>query len=566
MTTGHRRHRVAAMVLLLALLAPLGALGQAASPQTALVNRSVSQEATPANAGPTWADDAVCYEVLVRSFADSDGDGIGDLNGLTQKLDYVNDDDPATTTDLGVTCLWLMPIFQATSYHGYDVEDFERVDPDYGTNEDFERLVAEAHWRGIRVILDLVLNHTSRNHPWFQEALNDPASPYRDWYIFSEEDPGYPGPWGAEAWHRSPVREEYYYGVFWGGMPDLNYRNPAVTAEAERISAFWLNEMGADGFRLDAIKHLIENGQEQENTAETHAWLRGYRSFLDATAPEAFTVGEVFGASPFLLAPYYPDQLHSYFGFEVGAQILNAANYGGASGLVSTVEDALDQLPEQRWAPFLTNHDQPRTMTVFNGDVGKAKLAATALLTMPGLPFVYYGEEIGMVGTKPDERIRTPMQWAAGPVNGFTTGDPWQPLQADAETVNVAAQAEDPASLLSHYRRLIQLHTAHPALAHGDFVPLETSESAVAAFLRQSEEETMLVLLNAGTEPAGAVSLSGTETGLAAGIYQMTSLLGATTTADLAVEADGSLPDQVLLPILAPLTGYVFQIQIKAGR
>ncbi|MDP9354975.1 MAG: alpha-amylase family glycosyl hydrolase, partial [Chloroflexota bacterium] len=177
MTTGHRRHRVAAMVLLLALLAPLGALGQAASPQTALVNRSVSQEATPANAGPAWADDAVCYEVLVRSFADSDGDDVGDLNGLTQKLNYVNDGDPATTTDLGVTCLWLMPIFQATSYHGYDVEDFERVDPDYGTNEDFERLVAEAHRRGIRVILDLVLNHTSRNHPWFQEALNDPASP-----------------------------------------------------------------------------------------------------------------------------------------------------------------------------------------------------------------------------------------------------------------------------------------------------------------------------------------------------------------------------------------------------
>nr|MDP9473200.1 alpha-glucosidase C-terminal domain-containing protein [Chloroflexota bacterium] len=158
------------------------------------------------------------------------------------------------------------------------------------------------------------------------------------------------------------------------------------------------------------------------------------------------------------------------------------------------------------------------------------------------------------------------MQWAAGPGNGFTDGDPWQPFQGDAETVNVAAQAEDPASLLSHYRRLIQLHTAHPALAHGDFVPLETSESAVAAFLRQSEEETMLVILNAGTEPAGAASLSGTETGLAAGTYQMTSLLDATTTADLAVEADGSLPEQAPLPTLAPLTGFVFQVQIKAGR
>lgn len=562
-----RPHRAAILTLMLLLLAPLAAVGWAVPMPTASAHHDATPVATPAASGPAWADDAVCYEVFVRSFADSDGDGIGDLNGLIQKLDYVNDGDPATITDLGATCVWLMPIFQATSYHGYDVEDYERVDPEYGTNQDFERLVEEAHRRGIRVILDLVLNHTSRNHPWFQEALNDPGSPYRDWYIWSEEDPGYPGPWGAEAWHRSPVREEYYYGVFQEGMPDLNYRNPAVTAEAERISAFWLNEMGADGFRLDAIKHLIEEGQEQESTAETHAWLRGYRDFLDATAPDAFTVGEVFGASPFLLAPYYPDQLHSYFAFEVGAQILNAANYGGASGLVSTVEDALDQLPDQRWAPFLTNHDQPRTMTVLDGDVAKAKIAATALLTMPGLPFVYYGEEIGMTGTKPDERIRTPMQWGAGPGGGFTSGNPWQPLQDDPGTVNVTAQAEDPASLLNHYRRLIHLHTGHPALAHGNFVPLETSESAVAAYLRRSEEETVLVILNLGTEPADAVSLSGTETGLAPGTHVLTPLLAVTTAADLVVEGDGSVTEQAPVTTLAPLTGYVFQVQAaKAGR
>lgn len=303
-----------------------------------------------------------------------------------------------------------MPIFASPSYHGYDTVDYYSVDPEYGTNQDFKRLVAEAHARGIRVILDLMLNHTSSEHPSFQDALRDPASPYRDWYIWAHEDPNYRGPWGDEAWHRSPVRDEYYYGVFWEGMPDLNYRNPAVTAEARAISAYWLGEMGADGFRLDAIKHLIEDGRIQENTPATQRWLREYRAFLDATAPDALTVGEVFGGGAAVLASYYPDQLDSYFQFEVGAAILAAANDGLAADVVTTVEDASAVAPDQRWAPFLTNHDQPRVMTQLGGDVAEAKLAATALLTLPGLPFLYYGEEIGMAGDKPDELIRTPMQ------------------------------------------------------------------------------------------------------------------------------------------------------------
>ncbi|MGI8642841.1 MAG: alpha-amylase family glycosyl hydrolase, partial [Thermomicrobiales bacterium] len=450
----------------------------------------------------SWADDAVCYEVFVRSFADSDGDGIGDFSGLTERLDYVNDGDPATGTDLGATCIWLMPIMEAASYHGYDVTDYYAVEQDYGTLDDFRDFIAAAHDRGIQVILDLVLNHTSSEHPWFQEALRHPASPYRDWYIFEPEDPGYPGPWGADAWHRSPVGDEFYYGIFWEGMPDLNYRNPAVTQEARRISDFWLNEMGADGFRLDAIKHLIEDGRVQENTPETHEWLRQYRGWLDQNAPEAVTIGEIFGASSFLLNEYYPDQLHLYFQFEIGQQILATANYGTAADLTTITAETIETLPDQRWAPFLTNHDQERSMTTLGGDLQEAKLAATALLTMPGLPFIYYGEEIGMTGDKPDELIRTPMQWTAAENGGFTTGQPWEPLPADRATANVAVQESDPGSLLNHYRRLIRLHTGHPALAHGDLVPLKTGNPACAAFLRTTAEESVLVFLNVGKEHA----------------------------------------------------------------
>lgn len=504
----------------------------------------------------SWADDAVCYEVFVRSFADSDGDGIGDFSGLTERLDYVNDGDPATGTDLGATCIWLMPIMEATSYHGYNVTDYYAVEPDYGTLTDFREFIAAAHARGIHVILDLVLNHTSSEHPWFQEALADPASPYRDWYIFQPEDPAYPGPWGAEAWHQSPVGDAFYFGIFWDGMPDLNYRNPAVTEEAEQISDFWLNEMGADGFRLDAIKHLIEDGRVQENTPETHEWLRDYRAWLNQNAPDAVTIGEIFGASSFLLNEYYPDQLHLYFQFDIGQQILAAANYGTAAGINTITVESIETLPDQRWAPFLTNHDQERSMTTLGGDLAEAKLAATALLTMPGLPFIYYGEEIGMTGTKPDERLRTPMQWAAGLGGGFTTGPPWEPFQPDADSVTVAAQDGDPASLLNHYRRLIHLHTSHPALAHGDFIPLETDAGSVAAYLRQADGETILVVLNAGKAEAEDVALSIGET-LPPGEISLTSLLPAREDVSVRVSGEGT----VILPVLASNTGYVFEVR-----
>ena len=505
-----------------------------------------------------WRDDAVCYEIFVRSFSDSDGDGIGDLRGLTSKLDYLNDGDDAAGEDLGVNCVWLMPVSESPSYHGYDVTDYRKIEPDYGTNEDFKVFVAEAHERGIKVVIDLVLNHTSVEHPWFREAVNDPRSEYRDWYIWSEEDPGYSGPWGQTVWHSSG--EEYYYGIFWEGMPDLNYRNPEVTREARDITRFWVEEMGVDGFRLDAIKHLIEDGEIQENTAETHAWLREYRDSLQRLNRDVFTVGEALGTPTDVLATYYPDQLDMFFEFSVASAVLEAADTGSADLYLAAVEEATDLLPFQRFAPLLTNHDQDRAMSALGGDRGKARIAATALLTLPGLPFVYYGEEIGMVGVKPDERIRTPMQWTGADGGGFTTGTPWEPFQSGYRKVNVAAQDGAPDSLLNLYRRLIRLHRSHPALARGSITALDAGDLGVAAFLRQTKDEDVLVVLNFGRAAARGVALSAPASELTAGTYRAEPLLGEARGAPLRVGKGGAIEGYVPVKSLAPHTGYVFTL------
>jgi pullulanase/glycogen debranching enzyme len=238
-----------------------------------------------------WWNDAVFYEVFVRSFQDSDGDGVGDINGLIERLDYLNDGDPETSDDLGVTGIWLMPIMESPSYHGYDVVDYTMIDEEYGTEEDFRRLIEEANARGIKVIVDLVMNHTGRDHPWFQESL-DPDSAYRDWYVWADENPGFRGPQGQRVWHAAG--DDYYYGLFWDGMPDLNYENPDVTAEMYEITRYWLEDMGVDGFRLDAIKHMIEDGANQQNTPATHAWLAEFYTFYKGVNPDAFSVGEAW--------------------------------------------------------------------------------------------------------------------------------------------------------------------------------------------------------------------------------------------------------------------------------
>ena len=298
-----------------------------------------AQQAT----GPRWTRGGVCYEIFVRSFYDSDGDGIGDLKGLIQKLDYID--------QLGASCIWLMPVAASPSYHGYDVSDYYRVEPAYGSNDDFKRLVAAAHRRGIAVLVDMVLNHSSSEHPYFQAALHDTTSSYRAWYRFAPASLG-------KNWHHSPVRDEYYYGLFWSGMPDLNYETPAVRDEAKKIATFWLRDMSVDGFRLDAVPYLVEQGDCVTGCPGTHAFLHEYAAHIDSVKPGAYTVGEAWGNIDQMM-PYYPDQLTSYFGFELADSLLSAVRTGSAAGLLTGFLRLQDTLPAYRWAPFLSNTTRP---------------------------------------------------------------------------------------------------------------------------------------------------------------------------------------------------------------
>ena len=501
------------------------------------------------------AHTGVCYEVFVRSFADGDGDGVGDLRGLISHLDYINDGNPQSTASLGASCVWLMPIAKSASYHGYDVTDYYHVDPRYGTDEDFRELIRAAHSRGIRVIVDFVPNHSSSDHPWFQSALHDPSSPYRSWYRWSAVNPNQQGPWGQVAWHKSPVRDEYYYGVFWQGMPDLNYATPAVLQETRKVTAYWLKEMGVDGFRFDAVPYLVEEGNQLKHTKGTHDVLRVLGDAIRRETPESFTVGEMADGSVDVLASYYPDQLDSYFAFDVAAGTVEAARTGDASSYVRSAREANAKLPAGRWSPFLTNHDQPRAMTIL-ADPTKARIAASAMLMLPGVAFVYYGEEIGMIGPKPDEQIRTPMQWSSAAGAGFTTGTPWEAPQSDWASKNVSAQDGDPASLLNHYRRLIHLRNQHSALNAGDLAAETASDAAVAALVRQFPDETILIALNFGDRLIDRVGVT-LAPALRGGPLRLEPLYSDPASACLSISADGSA---VTLGRIAPRSLCVFRV------
>jgi glycosidase len=473
--------------------------------------------------GFPWWNDTVFYQVFVRSFYDSNGDGKGDLPGLIAKLDYLNDGNPNTTDDLGVTGLWLMPIQPSPTYHGYDVTDYYAVNPDYGTPEDFKRLMEEAHQRGVRVIIDLVLNHTSSQHPWFQEA-KDPGSERRNWYIWTEHHPGYKGPWGQDVWHVATTGD-YYYAVFWSGMPDLNYTEPAVVGQMQDVARFWLEEMGADGFRLDGAKHIVEEEQVQENTPGTHAWWEGFRTFYKGVKADTLTVGEVWSSNSEVNKYLEGDELDLAFNFDLAAVFVRNAGYGAAREIERTLDSSTRSFPHNGFATFLTNHDQNRSMSVLGNDVDKAKAAASLLLTSPGVPFLYYGEEIGMLGQKPDEDIRKPMQWSGEANAGFSTARPWRAPEEDFTTKSVASQSADERSLLSHYRSLIRLRNQHAALRVGEYVPVTTGNNAVLAFLRASRQETVLVVINLSKKPVSEYALV-LESGPFAGEVRALPLLG----------------------------------------
>ncbi|HEY6098060.1 MAG TPA: alpha-amylase family glycosyl hydrolase [Anaeromyxobacter sp.] len=481
--------------------------------------RAPAVSTRPAGAAPDgWWKDAVFYEVFVRSFKDSNGDGKGDLAGLVEKLDYLNDGDPATDTDLGVDALWLMPIFESPSYHGYDVKSYDRIDKDYGTSEDFDRLVAQAHRRGIRVVIDLVLNHTSEQHPWFSESARSPASPRRDWYVWSPTDPGWTQPWNRDqtTWYQRG--DAWYYALFWSGMPDLNYRTPAVREESKRIARAWLAR-GVDGFRLDAVRHLVETGPGpgQSGSPETHAFLKEFARAVREAKPDAVLVGEVW-SNTLDIADYYGtggDELQLLFDFPLATAIVEGVQAGDASRIADVLAEVIRTYPRGAVdAPFLTNHDQIRIATQLGNDPAKLRLAAAILLTLPGTPFVYYGEEIGMQNGpgREDEQKRTPMAWDATPSGGFTAADEaWFSFAPGKETSNVAAETRDRGSLLSRYRALIRARKAARALARGDLTMVR-SDRGVLAYLRRRPGETVLVAHNLSGEPARIGPLASPET------------------------------------------------------
>lgn len=500
-----------------------------------------------------WWNDRVWYEIFVRSFYDSDGDGIGDFRGMTEKLDYLNDGNPQTTTDLGITGIWLMPVTEAASYHGYDTVDYFDVESDYGTAEDFKAFIAAAHERGIRVIVDFVVNHTSSRHEWFtKSAISEPD--YADWYVWEDEFPGYAGPWGATAWYEQGGR--YYYAPFWSEMPDLNYKNPEVTAAMYDAAEYWLSELDVDGFRLDAIKYIIEdevNGVRLlQNAPANRQWLADFNAYIKSVKASAVTVGEVWDTT-LAIQRYIEDQsVDIAFEFDLAEDIIHAARTGRKNDVERQLANVLRSYPFGQFAPFLTNHDQPRLMTLLDGNLAQNKVAAAILLTLPGSPFLYYGEEIGMMGSKPDELIRTPFAWDATPdTGGFTSGTPWQPLNDGYETANAAVQTDDPDSLLSYYRNLIHLRNNHIALRQGILLPLRSRPNGVFAFLRAVPDETLLVIHNLSDEPVSEYTLGINESDFAS--FQTAEVIfGEGEAVAPVLDNEGGFADYVPLPELAP--------------
>jgi len=480
-----------------------------------LTNVLYAQDSTP------WWNDTVFYEIFVRSFYDSNGDGIGDLQGLIQKLDYLNDGDSTTVIDLGITGIWLMPVSPSPSYHGYDVTDYRNIEEDYGALEDFKALVDSAHARGIKVIIDFVMNHSSVKHPWFTDSASSTSSPFREWYIWEKNNPGYNGTWGQPVWHF--MNGAYYFGMFWSGMPDLNYRTEAVKIEMFDAVRFWLEEMNVDGFRLDAIKHLFEDGEVMEHVPETLDFFKEFRIFYKSVDPNAMAVGEVWSSTS-EIAPYSDGTgIDFCFEFDISGSIIGAINKSQPDLISNKMDEVLNSYPSLQYAPFLSNHDNNRVFEQLSQDVNKMKLAAAIYLTLPGVPFIYYGEEIGMIGSGPDENKRTPMQWTGGTNAGFTSGSPWYSVQANSGNQNVMDLQSDENSLWHRYRKLISLRNSHQPLRTGDYVPVSSNDSELLSYARRTDEEIVVVVHNFRNNTVRNPILTLSSSNLHAGNYYVTS-------------------------------------------
>jgi alpha-glucosidase len=479
----------------------------------------------------SWWQRGVIYHVYPRSFLDTDGDGIGDLPGITRGLAYLE--------WLGVDAVWISPIYPSPMKDfGYDISDHTAVDPRFGTLAQFDALVAEAHRRGLRVIIDYVPNHTSDQHPWFVSSRAARDDPYRDWYVWRDPggDGGPPNNWrsvfGGSAWTWDPTTAQYYYHAYLREQPDLNWRHAGVQEAMLAVMRFWLDR-DVDGFRVDALRQLVEDDQLRDNppNPDYHRGLGPYQALLPVHTtdqPGTLRAAERMRA----LVDRYPDRLLigelylpierlvAYYG-EGGAGVHLPSNFHlifvqwhgrRIAELIAAYEAALPPGAWPNWV--LGNHDRHRVMTRVGAAQGR--VAAMLLLTLRGTPTLYYGDEIGMRNVEiPPEQVqdpweknvpglglgrdpeRSPMQWEAGPSAGFTTGRPWLPVPSDAEWVNVARQRDDPASILTLYRRLLALRRERPALVVGAYEPLD-ADGDVLAFVRRAGADRCLVVLNLG--------------------------------------------------------------------
>ena len=482
-----------------------------------------------------WWESAVVYQVYPRSFMDSDGDGVGDLPGITARLGYL--------AWLGVDAVWISPFYPSPmADFGYDISDYTDVHTMFGSLEDFEALVEAAHRLDLKVILDYVPNHASEEHPWFVESRSSRDNPKRDWFIWSDPAPdgGPPNNWvasfGGGAWEWDEGTEQYYYHAYLPEQPDLNWRNPEVREAMLGVLRFWLDR-GVDGFRIDALRQLIKDDRFRDNPPnpdhreggspydallpvystdrpEAHAAIREMRDALAEYGEDLLLIGELYLPVDRLVTYYGEDNsgVHLPFNFHLISTPWNARSI---AELVETYEAAL---PPGGWPTWvLGNHDRSRIASRVG--VEQARVAAMLLLTLRGTPTLYYGDEIGMRdGDIPPELVqdpweknvpgiglgrdpeRTPMQWDAGPNAGFTTGVPWLPVADDHRTNNVATQRDDPRSMLTLHRRLLALRRAEPALAIGSFAPVEDT-GGVLAYHREHGNKRFLVALNLGPEP-----------------------------------------------------------------
>jgi len=487
--------------------------------------------------GPLWYKNAIFYEVHVRAFCDSNGDGHGDLQGLISKLDYLS--------ELGVDCIWLLPIYTSPLIDdGYDIADYYNIHSDYGTIDDVRRLVDEAHRRGMRLIADLVLNHTSDQHPWFQAARVDRHSPYRDYYVWSDDDRKY-----ADAriifvdteksnWTWDEVARQYFWHRFYSAQPDLNYDNPAVQNEMKQVLKFWL-DMGIDGFRADAVPYLFEReGSTCENLPETHVFLKELRRFINDQYPGRILLAEA-NQWPEDVRAYFGDgdEFHMGFHFPVMPRIFMALRQSNVEPLQWILRRTPSIPDNAQWCIFLRNHDEltlemvteeerqwmwqeyapeprmrlnlgirRRLAPLLDNDQRKIELAHSLLFTLPGSPIVYYGDEIGMGDNiwLPDRNgVRTPMQWNDGLNAGFSQASPsllYAPVIEDErfgyKHVNVEAQRRDPNSLFNTLRHMIAVRKQHQVFGWGDFNWVDASTSAVAAYTRAYEDGKLLIVNN----------------------------------------------------------------------